>query len=1000
MHRLATLLAYALLTISAGEDPRPPLGDPGFQPSPQRPVGWLGDFTGRYPGAADFPLEWDTTTGQNILWKAQLPAGGHSSPIVVGKRVFLTCERGQTVALDADTGAILWQRSEGSLRSGKSGIYHDATGYSMGTVCSDGAAVYVTHYNGVVASYSLDGTPRWRKDVAPLGWSGASPVLVDGKFVVLQGTGKDPNAKIQLHGPYDLVAYACADGTEVWKSTSVVRMSGWHYNGLVPMRIAGRAYLVNYLGQFFDLRDGWLVAQLFQEGTTSNPLAWVPAVQGDTVVFALEQYRSADRWRLGLKDLASVALPEALGLEESRRRDWSIMLNNGKVPRGAWYSFHALHDTVVLAVQVADDGKGGLRFTVAHRPSTFFSHACDVATLNLADGLVVHRGDGNHTKPGLAVFDLISGVFLTPGGSDGMEVVPDHPVPDPLFSGSGMLYAHPVIADGYLSVSDWNGRTHVYQLRPEFREVAVNLTRHAQKPPAGNPISGPAGGLESSEYYYGNRIFFRHWDALYCIGDPQATEHAAAFAVARGHAQAGRTAEARHAYAALLAAKPLHVRLRSVRELAGLGSAAAEELCQALRHADAHTRALVIALLATLPGADVTDRLVAALSDADATARRAVVETLGRRHDRRAAPSLAGALRDADAEVRLAAITALGGSGDAAGVRILLDLWPKLDASARAAGSKALAAIQDPEVDQILARLPEDAETRSAALLALGARRATAHADVVVRELAHPTASVRSAAATALGALAGMEVVAHMADRILQATDDDERTCLERSLIAIQSRFPSDARYATTLLARLDRAQGAGRATLLRALGPAGGAATLAAVKSALHQDDPLVVRGGLAALTQWPDATAETLLKSFKTEDTAAATLLACGLRRMAELPPGRPAPEKAALYAAAVATRQDLPVTIAAVEAFADHRAIVVLKPLLADKVLAPTVVEAMQSCAPLAARSDATKTVEALEAAAFEVVDGKLRSELGKTISTLRKTYNLTTKSTPCL
>ena len=28
-----------------------PLGSPGFRPTPEQPVGWRGDGTGRYPGA-------------------------------------------------------------------------------------------------------------------------------------------------------------------------------------------------------------------------------------------------------------------------------------------------------------------------------------------------------------------------------------------------------------------------------------------------------------------------------------------------------------------------------------------------------------------------------------------------------------------------------------------------------------------------------------------------------------------------------------------------------------------------------------------------------------------------------------------------------------------------------------------------------------------------------------------------------------------------------------
>ena len=56
---------------------RPPLGSPDFRPSPTRPVGWRGDWTGRFPGAKP-PTEWSrrikgSTT--EIRYQADKPAG-------------------------------------------------------------------------------------------------------------------------------------------------------------------------------------------------------------------------------------------------------------------------------------------------------------------------------------------------------------------------------------------------------------------------------------------------------------------------------------------------------------------------------------------------------------------------------------------------------------------------------------------------------------------------------------------------------------------------------------------------------------------------------------------------------------------------------------------------------------------------------------------------------------------------------------------------------------
>src|SRR5215469_9792742 len=49
--------------------------------------------------------------GRNVLWKVPLPSG-HSSPVVVCERVYLTAVRGRkllTLALDRATGKQLWE---------------------------------------------------------------------------------------------------------------------------------------------------------------------------------------------------------------------------------------------------------------------------------------------------------------------------------------------------------------------------------------------------------------------------------------------------------------------------------------------------------------------------------------------------------------------------------------------------------------------------------------------------------------------------------------------------------------------------------------------------------------------------------------------------------------------------------------------------------------------------------------------------------------------------
>ena len=91
-----------------------PLGHADFNPTPERPIGWRGDGSGIFPGATPV-TEWDHKSGKNIIWKAETPYWGSSSPIVVDGKVITACEPHVLLAYDAKTGKLLWHNSSDNL---------------------------------------------------------------------------------------------------------------------------------------------------------------------------------------------------------------------------------------------------------------------------------------------------------------------------------------------------------------------------------------------------------------------------------------------------------------------------------------------------------------------------------------------------------------------------------------------------------------------------------------------------------------------------------------------------------------------------------------------------------------------------------------------------------------------------------------------------------------------------------------------------------------------
>ena len=81
-------------------------------------IGFRGDGSGIFPGDCNPPSEFDGVAGKNLIWKTPLPNYGNGSPIVVGRKVFVTCAAGWPegadcavlICHDGDTGKELWKR--------------------------------------------------------------------------------------------------------------------------------------------------------------------------------------------------------------------------------------------------------------------------------------------------------------------------------------------------------------------------------------------------------------------------------------------------------------------------------------------------------------------------------------------------------------------------------------------------------------------------------------------------------------------------------------------------------------------------------------------------------------------------------------------------------------------------------------------------------------------------------------------------------------------------
>jgi len=138
--------------------------------------------------ATTIPSKWTT---KDYNWRVKLPGIGHSSPVIWGKRIFVTCaiEEDATLivrCLDTSDGGLIWKRDFPSTTYEKNAL----NSYAAASPTVDQDHVYLTCVTpGRYIVLALDqnkGQEVWRRDLGPFvaqhGYGG-SPVLFDGVVI-------------------------------------------------------------------------------------------------------------------------------------------------------------------------------------------------------------------------------------------------------------------------------------------------------------------------------------------------------------------------------------------------------------------------------------------------------------------------------------------------------------------------------------------------------------------------------------------------------------------------------------------------------------------------------------------------------------------------------------------------------------------------------------------------------------------------------------------------
>ena len=306
---------------------------------------WRGPLgTGEAP-TANPPITWSET--ENVVWKTALPGLGHSTPIVVGDKVFVTTAepfgdefeprysqaegahdnapvkqpyRFSVIGINRENGEILWQKTihEAVPFDGRG---HFTASLASASPVTDGKFVYASFGSYGLFCLDFDGNIVWQKTLGQMQvkhghGEGASPAIFEDTLII----------NWDHEGASFVVALNTATGEERWRSerdelTSWSSPIVYEHDGTVQVFVAGTNRVRGY-----DLKTG---AVIWECGGLSSNIVSTP-VAGDGMVFTGSSYE--------IRSLFAIRLEGARGdITDTENVAWKIHERTPYVPSPLLY---------------------------------------------------------------------------------------------------------------------------------------------------------------------------------------------------------------------------------------------------------------------------------------------------------------------------------------------------------------------------------------------------------------------------------------------------------------------------------------------------------------------------------------------------------------------------------------------------------------------------------------------------------------------------------------
>jgi outer membrane protein assembly factor BamB len=201
--------------------------------------GFRGPFGNGVSENRNIPVDWDGSTGRNVIWKASPSKPGNNSPVLWENRLFIAGgDKGARMVycFDAGSGKLLWQQEVSDIPGSPATpprVTED-TGLSAPTVATDGTRVYAIFATGDVIAFTMTGRKVWARNlgVPDNHYGHASSLIVWKKHLLVQ---YDSNKGGRL------LALDTATGNTSWET---IRQVGISWASPILAEIGGSVQLI------------------------------------------------------------------------------------------------------------------------------------------------------------------------------------------------------------------------------------------------------------------------------------------------------------------------------------------------------------------------------------------------------------------------------------------------------------------------------------------------------------------------------------------------------------------------------------------------------------------------------------------------------------------------------------------------------------------------------------------------------------------------------------